>query len=441
MNIDDNWSTAEPGDDGEAIQAQRNALREAINLPDHTQQRLRALREWLAESEPARRNPAGPGGRIEILGPETAIVAKEFICADDDLDALVALLGERGVHEVEVVERDDRLGVVLLRANDAGQMAPLLDACTDAGLCVGPNSVTMQASWRLKALGWPEPSTRSLGNRSDAANIDAGNGVIVAVIDGGFAPKDPGRTDGWLDDVWGPADGDEALDADAVPGLDAGAGHGTFVAGVVRQVAPAASIRQYRVLNSCGFGSQWRLKNAIMTAVEDGCQVINLSVGNDPGDYPSPALTACLHTIPDQVVVVAASGNAGSGSPTMPASHHRVLAVGALEGSLSPARWSNHGPWLDFSCVGEGIVSTFVTGSEPSPQDTEIELSSTTFAGPNPVALWSGTSFAAPQISGRIADLLAASGSASTAVARLRAQARAQVPNAHPAMGYRLRIL
>lgn len=430
--------TSQDGSDREAIEAQSGALLAAANNPEATLRQLRALQTWLAENELAQANPSGPGGTIEITGDDTAILANELVCVTHDLERVLELLQEIGAEVVEPVEPEPRLGVSRIVFRAEAHTIDVIRTCVEAGLSVGPNTVTMQAGWRMKALNWPERSTRQLGDRPQS---DAGKGVTVAVIDGGFAPRQPPRTDGWLDDIWGPAGGDEPLDADPIPGLDVGAGHGTFVSGIIRQVAPDCSIRQYRAVNSMGFGSQWRLVKAILEAIDDGCSIINLSVGSDPGDLPSPAISACLHMVPDGVLVVGAAGNAGSGKPTLPASHHRTICVGALDANLAPAPWSNHGPWVNFSCVGVGIISTFVEGAEPESTDADAELPRTTFEGPNPVALWAGTSFAAPQVSGWLAAATARLRSPDAALKELGWRARVQTTHAHPEVGFRVRIL
>jgi subtilisin family serine protease len=64
--------------------------------------------------------------------------------------------------------------------------------------------------------------------------------------------------------------------------------------------------------------------------------------------------------------------------------------------------WSNHGFWLDCSAVGVGITSTFVRGKE---QHTEAGQEVVEHFDRNSWALWSGTSFSAPQIAGGVAQL------------------------------------
>jgi subtilisin family serine protease len=302
----------------------------------------------------------------------------------------------------------------------------------------------MQAGWTMKLAGTPAETDFTIGARDP--QDDRGRGIAVAVIDGGFGTSVMTRHDGWLDGAHGPDGGDQTLDVDGNGVLDEGAGHGTFVAGVVRQVAPGCDLGLYRALDSFGFGSTWKLKDAIMAAFDDGCRVINLSLGYDDVDYlGSPAISACLHYLPTSVAVVAAAGNSGSRVPILPGSHVKAIAVGALDTEGKPCAWSNRGPWVDFSCVGEGIVSTFVPGVAADRDDRPAAA----FAEPDPVAMWMGTSFAAPQVSGGSAVARAEGKSVRGAVERLRADYAppsadgqghpARVP--HPDFGYLLKIL
>jgi thermitase len=88
--------------------------------------------------------------------------------------------------------------------------------------------------------------------------------------------------------------------------------------------------------------------------------------------------------------------------------------------------------------VGEGVVSLFVVGQE---EDSALPTS-TYFSGPDPLALWSGTSFAAPQVAGRLAQRLSEGLSPADAVVALHAEAAADTgAGPDPQFGHRLRIL
>jgi subtilisin family serine protease len=103
----------------------------------------------------------------------------------------------------------------------------------------------------------------------------------------------------------------------------------------------------------------------------------------------------------DEAVLVAAAGNFGTSRPCWPAAFRSVLSVASLTADGRPSEWSNRGFWIDCSTIGEGILTPYVVGKESSEVDFEPDV----FDPPDPWALWSGTSFAAPQITGAIARL------------------------------------
>jgi subtilisin family serine protease len=190
--------------------------------------------------------------------------------------------------------------------------------------------------------------------------------------------------------------------------LDLSAGHGTFVAGVVEQVAPACTIVVYRAVDTYGMGKTDDVGNAIIQAANDGADIINLSLGTMTVDNQPPvAFTAALDTVaaahPD-VLIVASAGNTGLETPMFPAAMKGVVGVGALTANLTPAHFSSHGSWVTCSAVGVGVISTFVKGVEPH-TDTNTGRIVTQRFGRDAWAIWSGTSFSAPQIAGAVAQL------------------------------------
>jgi hypothetical protein len=101
-----------------------------------------------------------------------------------------------------------------------------------------------------------------------------GDGVRVGIIDLGLDFTHPllaAVAESGHDFV----DGDENS-ADVPGGLCSG--HGSFVAGMIHLVAPAATLRAYRIADEDGQGDGFTLAQAIERAVDDGCRVINLSV-------------------------------------------------------------------------------------------------------------------------------------------------------------------
>ncbi|RSM74120.1 hypothetical protein DMB66_01415 [Actinoplanes sp. ATCC 53533] len=234
--------------------------------------------------------------------------------------------------------------------------------------------------------------------------------VRVALVDTGIAAG--ARGDGWLSDaVVGPGHADPLDVLPAAGRLDWGAGHGTFTAGIVRRVAPRCEIVAYRFTRGDGLGTDADVAEMLLRAAADAHQagvptVINASLGTPAVDgVPPPAMRAAVEFIGanhPEVLIVASAGNMGSAEPMFPAAFGGVVAVGALTHDLRAAPFSSHGPWLRCSTVGVGVVSTFVPGvspPEPDPHHPDRVF------GADGWALWSGTSFSAPQISGAVARL------------------------------------
>jgi hypothetical protein len=237
-----------------------------------------------------------------------------------------------------------------------------------------------------------------------------GTATKVAIIDTGITSEI--RTDGWLDNVPRRDDNIDPLDNFPPPKdgyLDFAAGHGTFVAGIIQQVAPDAEIMVRRAVDSDGIASEVTVACEMIRAVkEDGAQIVNLSLGCQTQDnVPPVAIQAALEIISEweretgrEVLIVAAAGNFADTTPCWPAAFRQVVSVAGLAPDMLPSQWSSRGFWVTCATIGQGLRSTYVEGQEsplvdPVPQHF----------GPDAWAVWSGTSFAAPQITGALARL------------------------------------
>ncbi|WP_309134537.1 S8/S53 family peptidase [Cellulomonas sp.] len=337
-----------------------------------------------------------------------------------------AYLEARGLEraELDAPGIDDK--VVLLRATDGCSAADLDDTVAELrlrGFAASQNQV-LPCGPIMKNLGGPALA-EALPRPRRRPGQDAPQ---VAVVDTGIDERV--RRDGWLAHVPRHADGRDAnLDPlDVEPGdglLDLCAGHGTFVAGVVAQVAPAARITVHRALLGGGVGTEIDVATAIVRAAEQGADVINLSLGASTlYDQPSLAVEAALERVEEiereehrEILLVASAGNAGDTRPVWPAAFRQVVAVAALTAEHRPAPWSSHGFWVDCSAVGEGVHAPFVEGQESYEFTADPDHFPT-----DAFARWSGTSFAAPQVAGRVAALMQEHGiGAHAAYARLRA--------------------
>ncbi len=187
--------------------------------------------------------------------------------------------------------------------------------------------------------------------------LGRGHGVRVAVIDTGRDAETGERTDQWLEGVTGDEDqGTRGI-------ISIGAGHGTAVAGVVRQVAPGADVVVYRALAG-EIGSEVHVGLAMMRAAAEGADIINLSLGTAARPAQAPlAIEDAMAHIPKRVLVVAAAGNEFSFLPRYPAALERVVAVAATEIDGTPAGWASRGHWVDIATRGVGVVTTFADGT------------------------------------------------------------------------------
>ena len=244
--------------------------------------------------------------------------------------------------------------------------------------------------------------------------------VKVAILDTGIATHEWWDKSSWYRDCG--TDAEDIVDADLDLELDSEAGHGTFVAGVVLQRAPSAHLCIDRVLSSDGVSDELRLARALHRLRDqfDGrgqpLDVVNLSLGGYTyNNKPNQLLAKAINRFDRRTAIVASAGNAGSDRPFWPAAIKRVIAVGALDASATArAGFSNYGWWVDACAPGDKVHSTFVRFDGPAKPAGDYDPDK--FIG---YAHWSGTSFAAPVVSGAIAATAARENTDATTAASM----------------------
>lgn len=214
---------------------------------------------------------------------------------------------------------------------------------------------------------------------SKAQTISRGAGVTVAVIDGGVNYLHP-ELAGIVETGWDYVDDDG--DPFDEPGGD-NSGHGTFVAGVVHLAAPDAVIRAYRVTDLAGESDGYVVAEAILEAVEEECEIINLSMVMI---RRHEAIRYAVQYAKDRdVLVMAAAGNGQGSEPRYPASDTNVIGVAAVDSMHQLASFSSFGEHVSLCAPGVDIYAPFTDSS---------------------YAYWGGTSFATPFVSAQAALLL-----------------------------------
>jgi hypothetical protein len=297
-------------------------------------------------------------------------------------------------------------------------------AAPDHLLTVAPVVAPCPATEPAEADAGTEPVP---GVRAGAS----GQGVLVYVADTGLLESAPSVS--WLDGVrravapggelqdWDPCPADTGTEATLTPY----SGHGTFVAGVTRCLAPQADVIVSNVFNSAGSALESDFIADLNTGLAEGVDLFNLAVTTPTRKRkPMLAFAAWLETLRDYkgVTCVVAAGNSGSRQPSWPAAFSGVISVGALGADWrSRASFSNHGGWVDVYAPGRDLVNAYATGTYIC-HDVPYRGQRRDFYG---MARWSGTSFATPVVTGLIADRMSKTGeNAREAGGALLAQAR-----------------
>ncbi len=274
---------------------------------------------------------------------------------------------------------------------------------------ITPDQIDVQPSAPL-ALGSPEPNLSVINAPALWGLGLTGQGVVVASLDTGVDASHPDLGGRWRGGVnsWYDPYGQHAAPADL-------SGHGTQTMGVILGgdlsgssigVAPQAQWIAARIFNDAGSATataihlafQWLLDPDGNPASDDAPQVVNNSwTFGSPGcnlefQLDLQALRAA------GILPVFAAGNYGPGasSSVSPANYPEALAVGAVDNSGGLYALSSRGP----SACGEA-ESIYPELAAPG-----VDIFTADLAGFYTAA--SGTSLAAPHVSGALALLLAA---------------------------------
>jgi thermitase len=174
-------------------------------------------------------------------------------------------------------------------------------------------------------------------------------------------------------------------------------GHGTHVSGIIagrglemdEGVAPECSIMAVRVLATMKQGARLvgagiidNINAGIKWAVDNGADVINMSLGIKHIGGGLPHEDVIRYALSKNVTVVAASGNDGTSERYYPGALPGVIAVGAVDTTGAVTRFTSYGANITVVAPGLNIYSSFAN---------------------NTYALASGTSQASPFVAGSIA--------------------------------------
>ena len=214
---------------------------------------------------------------------------------------------------------------------------------------------------------WPERVTREW-----AWGDSTGEGVRVCILDSGVDGGHPlvGGLDSAVTISVG-EDDEVVAEEDREGDLS---GHGTACAGIVRAIAPGCAISSVRVLGAGFTGSGGVLLAGLRYAVEQGFDVINMSLSTTKKPF-----AAVLHELADsayfrRTVLVASAHNMPVES--YPWRFSSVISVGSHEDEDPLAFYYNPNPPVEFFARGVNV-------DVPWLGDRSIRVSGNSFATPH----------------------------------------------------------
>ncbi len=340
---------------------------------------------WSRPAAERRRLSRSLRGQGAASQPDARRIYRIRTDALDDADAEELLVALRSLPGVEYAERSH-----------------IISACAE------PNDPLYHSQWALAQIKAVEAWEMSRGSADvvialpdtgvdyNHRDLQGNLWINEAELNGVSGVDDDGN--GYVDDVRGY----DFIAPDADP-LDDG-GHGTHCAGVIAArgdngldiagVCWQARIMPVKMLDEDGIGTSGEAVEAIYYAVDNGANVISCSWGDIEDSRALRDAVAYAHS--EGVVLIAAAGNDHSSVPFYPAGYAEVIGVAATDRNDRRQYASSFGNWVDVAAPGDDILSLRAAG---------------TSAG----AAWdsfstrlSGTSMAAPHVSGTCALLLCA---------------------------------
>ncbi len=323
------------------------------------------------------------GGKLMVMGDDFAILS-----FDGETSVSTAAWSDGKVEKniKEFKSSDYEVGMNATRAWASGTRA------WASGTRAWASATRAWASGEFELMPENTQSWKQIGlDKAYTLAPNLGYGVKVAIIDTGVDLSHPA-----LNEALAPAnEWKDFVDGDAIPqevgSLGNGAyGHGTNIAGIVRQIAPSATILPIRILNADGVGYMADLVSAIDWAIQMKADIINLSLGSE--SYSLATDSVITKAAKAGILVVAATGNSGDEKVLFPA--YRSVAFAKFN--------------APYNRLSVSSVNLFDVKSDFATYGYTVELTAPGEAifGPAPdmmMASWSGTSMSTPVAVGALA--------------------------------------
>jgi len=319
-------------------------------------------------------------GTDSQFGVDIAIQQSEVVEKEIDLGEFgTAIVGQ---FDPETVKRlEGSTGIRYVEQDTEFTIPERLSAAIDESEGSDLELLSQMTPWGCEQVGAMD--VHSGGN--------TGQGVDVAIIDSGIDSDHPDLKpnlgSGYAAELCGGSTCQTDWDDDHT--------HGTHCSGIVAAVdnaqgvvgvSPDVTLHAVKVMTALGTGSASAIAEGISWAVDEGHDVLNISLGSDS---PSQVIhDAIRYADNNGTLVVAAAGNGGPCSDCLhyPGAYEETVCVGAVTPERELAEFSSTGAAVDIAAPGEEVPSTVIEGGYRA---------------------FSGTSMAAPHVTGAAALLMA----------------------------------
>ncbi len=248
---------------------------------------------------------------------------------------------------VFIVSRLDRLHAIRLGFQEIEDLANLLqkeNIHIAPSLSQLPEPSPEESATHDGHIGFGDTLLEWLGVHSDHSAW--GRDVRIAVLDSGIVPHEniPGLV--------------KSLAITPFPlQLSHINGHGTAMASLIAGIsesapglAPSAALISIRVSNDKGKADCFAMAAGILTAIDEGADLINISMGSED-DNPL-VKDAVIYAQENQKVIIASSGNSAGIDAVYPAAYPGVISVGAVDANGTHLPFSNYGTLLTLTAPG-----------------------------------------------------------------------------------------
>jgi hypothetical protein len=334
-------------------------------------------------SEPVKFRKAGrdSAGRLDLAAIEDGAIPNQRVIVFTDQAALDAFLARMG-DGVKVLDRLDKLNALLVGFGNEDDLFALLDGTEETGFIYPVNIPEFGAGVQAGAAPLGNGLLDWLGVTGD--NSLWGKGLKIAILDTGIADHIAFKN------------AIERINLVPLPADPADLnGHGTSVASLIFSsnplapgIAPGATPLSVRIADDNGSSNSFLIAQGIIAAVDAGAQLINISLG---GNGRSGLVENALEYARQAgALVIASAGNTGMKGVMHPAASPLAIAVGAVDANNQHMAFSTTGNQVAVAAPGYAV--------------------NTAYPG-NKMAQVSGTSPAAPIITGVLAATMRQGGS------------------------------